>query len=177
MTDLRQFIKNLGDNAPKFFDTKETTVKRWLKTGSLPFKATQKILMAIEATQGSQAPVTLENGTVVPAPNTDLPQEPAIDPVTKLPVDMRRGNFQIQGTPPNFIEEDPREQSFGLNTTRPGRMPQPLPPMKIKKVDGQDVAYVDNHPRTPIVMPPTMPTGADWNKPLERPEPQPKKTS
>jgi hypothetical protein len=180
MTDLREFIKKLGDNAPAFFGTSEATVKRWLKTGSLPFKATQKILLMLEASGVIGNKIT--DVTVKPSVGlTEISYEkiepgvPEVDPVTKLPTDLRRGNFVMQGRPPDFIEEDPREQNFGANLTRPGRAPQPLPPMKIKKVNGQDVAYVDNHPKTPTAMPPTMPQGAGWSNPLDHA--QPKKTT
>lgn len=174
MTDVRKFIRNLGENAPAFFDVKQATVDRWLKTGSVPIKAVQKILAAVEAAKMAVESVE---------PQEPLPQPealPSVDPLTNLPKDIGRRlpDVQVQGPPPSEIEINPYEQSHGNNFTRPGRMPltaRPLPPMKIKKVDGQDVAYVDTEPKTPLVMPPEIAGNAGWSQPYE-PKPTETKT-
>lgn len=156
----REFIKNLGDDAAEFFGSSPQTIARWLRTGSVPLKAVDKIHLAMRAAQAASQEVI------------EVSIEDAIDPVTKLPVNIRRGLPALQGQPPAFIEEDPREQSFGINLTRPGRLPQPKPPMKIKIVDGVKIPYVDNNPKTPHAMPPTIATDNTWATPLERPEPK-----
>lgn len=155
----REFLKNLGDDkGPDFFGVSQATFKRWVKSGNVPLKAADKVLAAMQAmSQSEPAPAT-----------TPQPEQPAIDPYTKLPIQMDRRlpDIQVQagGHLPDVIEISPTEQSFGMNLTRPGRLAsaRPAPPMKIKEEGGQKIAYVDNAPRTPTTLPPSIPTGTGW---------------
>lgn len=143
--DVRTFIKNLGDDAPAFFDVKPETVRRWIKTGNVPIKAANKIFVAMNAAtrQSSQQFVTTEQPEAI-STTTEM------DPMTNLPrnIDRRLPAVQFQGALPSEIEINPAEQSFGNNLTRPGRVPtaKPLPPMKLRDDGGQRVAYVENTP-------------------------------
>ena len=173
MVNIREFIRNLGDKAPAFFDTKEQTVTRWLKTGSIPMKAVEKVLMAAEAMRVTGTAEFQTN--TPPPPNTPEPirvieKEPEIDPMTNMPVGAKSRMPEFQGGMPAEIEIDPSEQNWGNNLTRPGRLPQsrPLPPMKIRKVNGQDIPFVDTQPAPPTVIPPEIGGGADWSKPREQ---------
>ena len=166
MIDIRQFIHNLGDDAPAYFDVKKETVTRWIKTGNVPIKVAQKIYAAATALS---VPVTME---AAPA----QPEQPAEDPITHLPTNIDRrytGQPPVSGKLPDTIEISPTEQSFGNNMTRPGRISaKPMPPMKLRDEGGQKVAYVDNNPKTPTVLPPTMPNEgwADQGAPLPAPK-------
>jgi hypothetical protein len=156
MTDLRTFIRNMGKDAPAFFDVSPDTINRWLKTGSVPIKKAEKILAAINALEKSQKPEP------VPATQQPGPQlSPGEDPYTHLPKDINRRLPEIQvtaaGRLPETIEINPTEQSFGNNFTRPGRVTYaPMPPMKLRDEGGQKVAYVDTTPKTPTVLPPSI---------------------
>lgn len=168
MVDVRDFIRKLGKDAPEFFGTTEKTVKRWVKTGQLPIKAYSKIDMAVRATENQAMPAP----TPAPEPPAPTqPSEPQLDPYSKLPIniDRRLPEIQVQagGHLPDVIEMSPTEQSFGVNMTRPGRLTTaaPRPPMKIKEEGGQKVAYVDNSPRTPTVLPPSIASGTGWADP------------
>jgi hypothetical protein len=166
MIDVREFIRNLGDQAPDFFDTTDKTIQRWVKTGNIPIKAAQKVYAAYEASKAVARAVRAEAVRNTPPPADLAP----IDPVTHLPmnIDRRLPSVQFQGRPPDVIEMNPLEQSFGVNMTRPGRVDvRPLPPMKLKDVGGQKVAYVDEPPKAPTVMPPTMPQDNTWSKPYD----------
>ncbi len=179
MTDVRQFIKNLGPNAPTFFDTTEKTIQRWVKTGNVPIKQAQKIFMAMQAMQAP--PQTNPEPPVVVA-------DP-IDPMTHLPTNLEKIQPNSQGRPPEWIDLDPREQSFGNNFTRPSRPPtRSLQPMKLRDEGGSKVAYVENTPaladmKNPDGTPkaPALPPsigGTDWAAqgaplpaPLQKPNP------
>lgn len=171
MTNIREFIKNLGDKAPLFFDTKDTTVARWLKTGSIPMKAVEKVLMASEAMRltGTTEFTTATPPTAgTPEPLHEVVREPDVDPVTHLPTNIDRKLPQIQALPghaPQTIEMSPTEQSWGINLTRPGRI-QTLPPMKIRKVDGQSIPFVEQ-PKPITVLPPSIGSDPGWGKPNE----------
>ncbi len=162
MIDIREFIKNLGDSAPAYFDTKPETIKRWVKTGNVPIKVAQKIYAAAEAVGKSAAPAPAPAVPVIaPTP------EDNIDPFTHLPrnIDKRLPEIQVMagGRLPDTIEMNPNEQSFGNNLTRPGRVNiKPLPPMKIREEGGQKIAYVDTSPKTPTAIPPSIGGGTDW---------------
>src|SRR5256885_12462004 len=121
MIDIREFIKNLGDSAPAYFDTKPETIKRWVKTGNVPIKVAQKIYAAAEAV-GKSAPVT---ATPTPAAFAPTPED-NLDPFTHLPRNMDKRLPEIQvmagGRLPDTMEMSPTEQSFGNNLTRPGRV-------------------------------------------------------
>ena len=186
MTDVRAFIRKLGDKAPDFFGTKPETVARWLKTGNIPFKAVEKVLTAEEAFKlTGTIEVTSQNkppeGT--PEPIRQVVTEPDIDPVTHLPTNLPKVQPQYSGgravsaggSSPDWIEADPTEQNFGINMTRPGRMnTQPYPPMKIRKVNGQDVPYVEQ-PAPVTNLPPEIGGGeAGWSD-RGQPIPQPKR--
>lgn len=175
MTNIREFIKKLGDKAPAFFDTKETTVARWLKTGSIPMKAVEKVMIAEEALRAvGTIEVTQDAPTQVPQPEPiRVVTEEAIDPLTKLPIGLDTRRPQIQPAPgfqPSVIEMNPAEQNWGVNLTRPGRINQgPLPPMKIKKVNGQDVPFVEQ-PKPVTVLPPELGNAeAGWSNAYEQP--------
>lgn len=171
MTNIREFIKKLGDKAPAFFDTKASTVERWLKTGSIPMKAVEKVLISIETIDAIRAPqASVEQPQVDPVthlPAQAEPTEPQVDPITHLPIGIDTRRPQLQGTPPSVIEMSPTEQSWGINLTRPGRINRaPLPPMKIRKVDGMDVPYVEQ-PKPVTTLPPEIGGGeAGWSNPL-----------
>jgi hypothetical protein len=174
MVDPRQFIRNLGDQAPNYFGTTEKTIKRWLKTGQLPIKAFQKIELAVQATRPADPALAQPQD-----PATTQPADPPLDPYTKLPlnIDRRLPEIQVEGGGklPPVIEMSPTEQSFGVNLTRPGRLSNTvMPPMKIKEEGGQKIAYVDTEPPKPIVLPPTMQTDAGWAS-KGPPMPEPKK--
>lgn len=174
MIDVRQFIRQLGDKAPDFFGTKEQTVARWLKTGNIPFKAVEKVLAASEALNALSPEVKEAQQTPAQAPLPTSP-EPDVDPITHLPTNIDRRLPQIQAAPGHgaqVIEMSPTEQNWGVNLTRPGRV-APLPPMKVRKVDGQDVAYVEQ-PAPVTVLPPSISGDAGWSD-KGNPLPQPKK--
>jgi hypothetical protein len=180
MTNIREFIKKLGDKAPSFFDTKEATVARWLKTGSIPMKAVEKVLIAEETLRQLSAPEPEPHVAVDPIPAAT---EPDIDPLTHLPNNLPKVQPQFGGgravsaggSSPDWIEADPTEQNFGVNMTRPGRInTQPLPPMKIKKVNGQDVPYVEQ-PAPIKDLPPEIGSGAAGWSDRGAPIPQPKR--
>jgi hypothetical protein len=172
MTDIRNFIRNLGDNAATFFDVSPDTIRRWIKTGNVPIKKAEKIYAAMEALEKSRVePVAPQKPTIQLSPGED--------PYTHLPQDIDRRLPEIQvaagGKLPDTIEINPIEQSFGNNFTRPGRVHiTPLPPMKLRDEGGQKVAYVDNAPKEPTVLPPSIPKGG-WIGPSE-PLPAPRKT-
>ncbi len=179
MTDVRTFIKNLGSDAPAFFDTTDKTIQRWIKTGNVPIKQAQKIFMAMQAMQGV-APEQLS--PEVRAQVVAEAQQPAVDPMTHLPTNMQKVTPSVQGKPPDVIEIDPREQSFGMNMTRPSRPPAQYAPMKLKDEGGQKVAYVegtpaladmknpDGTPKAPALPPSIGGAGwADQGKPLPEP--------
>jgi hypothetical protein len=157
MTDIRQFIRNLGDDAPTFFGTKPDTIKKWLRTGSVPIKAAQKIFAA-------------ESATIKTLKQQEPPKpEQETDPYSGLPLNIDRRLPNVQSTTggmPSVIEMNPAEQSFGVNMTRPGRIQRSrtLPPMKIKEVNGQKVAYIDDSPKAPTVLPPSIPKDNTWTK-------------
>lgn len=170
MIDVRAFIRNLGKDAPAFFDTSDQTIRRWLKTGNVPIKAAQKVFAAAQAVGQSVQPEQ---------PMQRVPEVSGTDPYTHLPVniDRRLPEIQVQagGKLPDVIEINPTEQSFGANFTRPGRVTiTPLPPMKLRDEGGQKIAYVDNEPKAPTVLPPSIPREGGWIGPSE-PLPQPKK--
>lgn len=172
MIDPRSFIRNLGKDAPAFFDTSDQTIRRWLKTGSIPIKAATKIFSAIQAAGQSVQPEPAQ-----PQPTVQL--SPGEDPYTHLPqnIDRRLPEIQVTagGKLPDTIEINPTEQSFGNNFTRPGRVTiTPLPPMKLRDEGGQKIAYVDNEPKAPTVLPPSIPREG-WIGPSE-PLPAPRKT-
>jgi hypothetical protein len=168
MIDIRQFIRDLGKDAPAYFDTTDKTVQRWIKTGNVPIKIAQKIYAADEAIK-KQAP---------PQTSQEQPQvvDDGLDPLTHLPRNIDRtyqGQPPMGGKLPETIEISPTEQSFGNNMTRPGRISaQPMPPMKLREEGGQKIAYVDNTPKTPTVLPPTMANAgwADQGAPLPAPK-------
>lgn len=170
MIDIRQFIRNLGDDAPAYFDVKPETIKRWIKTGNVPIKVAQKIYAGAQAMEKQQAPPQ----TMQEQPQ--VAQDPAVDPLTHLPVNIDRsytGMPPMGGKLPDTIEISPTEQSFGNNMTRPGRISSaPMPPMKLRDEGGQKVAYVDNVPKAPIVLPPTIANAgwADQGNPLPAPK-------
>lgn len=193
MIDIREFIKSLGKEAPAYFDVSEKTISRWVKTGNIPIKVAQKVYIAHEAMQKSQTPTPPVAANV--APPQPVPNEPQIDPVTKLPVNLQKHQPQMTGgraisaggNNPDWIEADPTEQNFGINMTRPGRVSsQPMRPMKLREENGQKVAYVENTPaladqKNPdgspkIALPPSISGGAgEWSAPApQQPhEPQP----
>lgn len=177
MTNIREFIKNLGDKAPAFFDTKDTTVARWLKTGNIPFKAVEKVMMASDALRSTNAVTSTETVTESLKPIEGQPEQPVedqIDPLTHLPVNMdKRLPTLNPGHSPQVIEMSPTEQSWGLNLTRPGRLPQrgALPPMKIRKENGQDVPYTEQ-PKPITVLPPDIGNEPGWGKPNEPAKPK-----
>jgi hypothetical protein len=172
MIDIRDFIRNLGDEAPNFFGCSKDTVRRWIKTGNVPIKVAQKIYAANAAVDKAQRPE--------PVPEKPTVQlSPGEDPYTHLPKDIDRRLPEIQvtagGRLPDTIEINPAEQSFGNNFTRPGRVTTtPLPPMKLRDEGGQKIAYVDNEPKAPTVLPPSIPK-EKWIGPSE-PLPAPRKT-
>ena len=70
---------------------------------------------------------------------------------------------------------NPTEQCFGNNFTRPGRVSvAPSPPMKLRDEGGVKVAYVDNEPKAPTVLPPSIPNEKWIGK--SEPLPAPRKT-
>ncbi len=176
MINVREFIKQLGDKAPDFFGTKKETIARWLKTGNIPFKAVEKVLVADETLK------QLQGGNQVrdlpePQPDTEA-TPPEIDPLTKLPVSLDRRLPQIPQQPghqPQVIEMSPTEQNWGVNLTRPGRInAQPMPPMKIRKENGQSIPYVEQ-PAPVKELPPEIGGGeAGWSN-RGQPIPQPKR--
>lgn len=179
MINVREFIKQLGDKAPDFFGTKEQTVARWLKTGNIPFKAVEKVLAAQDALTALSTHTkeqNINNGKLMEQVVRNNPQlEPEIDPITHLPtnLDRRLPNINVPaGHAPTVIEMSPTEQNWGVNLTRPGRV-APLPPMKVRKVDGQDVPYVEQ-PAPVTVLPPSISGDAGWSD-KGNPLPQPKK--
>lgn len=191
MIDVRVFIKNLGKEAPAYFGVTEKTIQRWTKTGNIPIKVAQKIFAAHEAIKLSETPTPPVAAYV--APVAPQPQEPLLDPVTHLPVNLQKhapliaGGRAVSagGNAPDWIETDPTEQNFGINMTRPGRVSnQPMRPMKLREENGQKVAYVENTPAladqknpdgTPkVVLPPSIAAGTGWNEP--QPETQPTKS-
>ena len=182
MINVREFIKKLGDKAPDFFGTKDVTVARWLKTGNIPFKAVEKVLAAEEALNmlhGAPRTEVTHTAPVLQPATPTVEEGSDIDPLTHLPANLDRKLPQINAAPghaPQVIEMSPTEQNWGLNLTRPGRpaITQPFPPMKIRKVNGQDVPYVEQ-PAPIRDLPPEMGDGgAGWSNRGE-PIPQPKK--
>ena len=187
MINVREFIKQLGDKAPDFFSTKKETVARWLKTGNIPFKAVEKVLVAEETLRQVAVPVSQEMIATTPPPPQDTvpvkPQEVEVDPLTHLPTNLPKNQPRVGGgravsaggTAPDWIEADPTEQNFGVNMTRPGRInAQPLPPMKIRKENGQSIPYVEQ-PKPVTNLPPEIGGGdAGWSNRGE-PIPQPKR--
>jgi hypothetical protein len=171
MKPIREFIKNLGKDAPDFFGTSDQTIRRWIRTGNVPMKQAERILAAMEAVKAI---------TPDPAPQAQrVPEVSGTDPYPHLPIniDRRLPELQVQagGTLPDVIEINPTEQSFGANFTRPGRVTiTPLPPMKLRDEGGQKIAYVDNEPKAPTVLPPSIPREGGWIGPSE-PLPHPKK--
>jgi hypothetical protein len=175
MVDVRQFIRSLGKNAPEFFGASDQTIRRWLKTGSVPIKAAQKVFTAVQAGQAAQGPTQQ-----APEPQA----QPQIDPLTHMPSGLVNRTPQYPsggraqaagGTSPDWIEMNPVEQNFGNNFTRPGRMSvAPMRPMKLRDEGGQKVAYVDTEPKAPTVLPPSIPKG-EWVGKGE-PLPAPRKT-
>jgi hypothetical protein len=183
MIDIRKFIQNLGDGAATYFDVKEPTIKRWIKTGNVPIKIAQKIFAAHEAMEKSVA-------TPPPLPPPAMAQTPLdnLDPITHLPKNIDRRLPEIVPMAgqklPDTIEMSPTEQSFGNNFTRPGRVSsRPMPPMKIREEGGQKVVYQENTPALadrvdaegkPIA--PTLPpsiANQGWNEPKpETPAPE-----
>jgi hypothetical protein len=181
MINVREFIKQLGDKAPDFFSTKKETVARWLKTGNIPFKAVEKVLVADETLKQLQGGNQVRD---IPEPQPEVAtQEPDVDPLTHLPVNLPKNQPRVGGgravsaggTAPDWIEADPTEQNFGVNMTRPGRInAQPLPPMKIRKENGQSIPYVEQ-PKPVTNLPPEIGGGdAGWSNRGE-PIPQPKR--
>jgi hypothetical protein len=176
--EIRTFIKNLGDKAPEFFDAKPVTVARWLKTGNIPLKAAEKVMLAMRAFEEVEVmdgAVKLDDETYKLAEEAE-PAMSEVDPVTHLPTDLNRKLPAVQSAPghaPQVIEMNPTEQSFGLNLTRPGRPnTAPLPPMKIRKVNGQNIPYIEQ-PKPVTVMPPEISGDAGWSnkgQPLPQPE-------
>ncbi len=162
----REFIKSLGDNAATFFDVKPETIARWLKTGNVPVRAADKIFMAMNAAKLASVDPREENRSELVELSKAVTD---IDPITHLPRNLNKRLPELQGKPPAVIEINPTEQSFGNNFTRPGRInTQPLPPMKLRRTeDGQVEAYIDNHPKSPTVIPPTIDSGVGWGRPTD----------